>query len=112
MLRNARDQARRKRCGMAAVAAPKICREKERKGRKRKKERRREKERGVRRKRKERDRGSKSERCIVGVKHKHPVGFVKKLLKKAGMEETEKAENIVTEDRLRCENRICILKRL
>ena len=29
-----------------------------------------------------------------------------------GMEETEKAGNIVTEDRLRCENRICILKRL
>ena len=28
----AADQARRKRCGMAAVAAPKICRERGRKG--------------------------------------------------------------------------------
>ena len=31
-------QARRKRCGMAAVAAPKICRERERKGREERKE--------------------------------------------------------------------------
>ena len=45
-------QARRKRCGMAAVAAPKICRENERKGREgRKKEKR--GERKERRKRKE-----------------------------------------------------------
>ena len=33
------NQARRKRCGMAAVAAPKICREREREKRKRREER-------------------------------------------------------------------------
>ena len=66
------NQARRKRCGMAAVAAPKICRERERKGRKgKKKERERERGKGrerrnPRRKGKERERESKRA-CVVGV---------------------------------------------
>ena len=46
-------QARRKRCGMAAVAAPKICREREREGRERRKER--EKRRKKREEKKERE---------------------------------------------------------
>ena len=59
-------QARRKRCGMAAVAAPKICRERERererKGREGRKER--EKRRNKREKKKERKgEESKRERC-------------------------------------------------
>ena len=47
------SQARRKRCGMAAVAAPKICRERERKGREGTKEREK------RRKKRERRKGKK-----------------------------------------------------
>ena len=56
-------QARQKRCGMAAVAAPKICREGEREREKEekggKKKKRGERKRGV----KERQ-GEKSKRCI------------------------------------------------
>ena len=51
-------------------------------GRKREKEEK-ERMRGEgRRKEEKKDRkgdGMKSERCIVGVKHKHPLGFVKKI---------------------------------
>ena len=52
------DQARRKRCGMAAVAAPKICTERGRKGRERGKERKKEK------KEKRREKGKKRERRV------------------------------------------------
>ena len=55
-------QACRKRCGMVAVAAPKICREKERKGREGRKER--EKRRKKRERRKKERNGEKSKRCI------------------------------------------------
>ena len=88
-------QARRKRCGMVAVATPKICKgERERKWREGRKERE--------KRRKKREREEKRER--KGETRKE--GGLKKV-KKAGREEeeTEKAgENMVTEDRLRCAN--------
>ena len=69
-------QARRKRCGMAAVAAPKICRERERKGR----EGRKEEKRGERKEEKKRKgEESKRERCIRPVGVKHPHSTVKRL---------------------------------
>ena len=61
---------------MPAVAAPKICRDRERKGREGRKERKRRgerKERGEKGKREE----SKRERCITGVKQ--PLRTVKRL---------------------------------
>ena len=54
-------QARRKRCGMAVVAAPKICRERERKGREGRKER--EKRRKKEKKKERKGEESKRERC-------------------------------------------------
>ena len=63
------DQACRKRCGMAVVAAPKICREREREGRKGKKERKERRGEGKERGEMKKGEGSKRERCVVGVKH-------------------------------------------
>ena len=58
------NQARRKRCGMAAVAAPKICRERERKGKQERKEREKRRKKRERRKRKERERRA---RDVLGL---------------------------------------------
>ena len=64
-------QARRKRCGMTAVTAPKSAvGERERKGREepRREERKRKEEKEKRKEKKERKREeSKTERCIMGV---------------------------------------------
>ena len=75
-------QARRKRCGMAAVAAPKICRERERKKKKKRREKRNRKEKEKREERKEvKGEESKRERCTcirpMGVNH--PLRSVKRL---------------------------------
>ena len=74
-------QARRKRCGMAAVAAPKICRER---GKKEEKLGRKKEKRGERKERRIGERKgeeSKRERCTMirpmGVKH--PLRTVKRL---------------------------------
>ena len=97
---------------MAAVAAPKICRETERKGREGRKER---EKRGEKRKERERRAREKDVYTPIWVL-KHPLRTVKRLLKtrKEGgwkklkkQEERKKAgEKMVTstEDRLRCEN--------
>ena len=76
-------QARRKRCGMAAVAAPKFCRERERKGREGRKGKKKEgKEKREEKKGKEGGgEESKRERCIRPMGVKHPLGTIKRLLK-------------------------------
>ena len=69
---------------MAAVAAPKICRERKRKGRKeRKKERREEKEKREEKKERKGEE-SKRERCILSVKHSTPFELLKKNCKRHG----------------------------
>ena len=78
-------QARRKQCGMAVVAAPKICRERERekeeKGGKKRKE---EKEKWGEKGRKWRaDQERKMYYVYMGVKH--PLRTVKRLLKTRGV---------------------------
>ena len=72
-------QARRKRCGMAAVAAPKICRDK----RKRREERKRKDEKEKRKEKKgKKGRGDQERKmyyAYMGVKH--PFRIIKQLLK-------------------------------
>ena len=77
----AMNQARRKRCGMAAVAAPKICRERERKGRERRKGREKKRKKTEREEKKER-KGEESKRelsCIKPIDVKHPLRTVNRL---------------------------------
>ena len=72
----AQTQARRKRCGMAAVAAPKICREREWEKEERE-ERKRKEEKKERKERERRAREAKRKRCITPMGVKHPLGTVK-----------------------------------
>ena len=66
---------------MAAVVAPKICRERDRKGRKRRKEREKRRKKRQRGEKERKGEESKRERCITPVGVKHPLRTVKRFLK-------------------------------